>query len=86
MKLRIRDNLESAYQDIFSPHVIDNLASMSRFNENQKNLMPKRIQRRSQRAADMEKISFPSKPKAKLCDENSMPLYVKYHSTFQLFC
>lgn len=58
MKLRIRAHLESSYPDVFTFHAMDILASMSRFNENQKNLMSKRLHRRSQRAANKEKVSF----------------------------
>ena len=49
-KLRIRGDLKSLYPDVYTPEVMTALAYMAKFNEEQKTVMVKRIQRRAERA------------------------------------
>ncbi len=57
-RLEIRDDLEKKYPDVFTPEVLSALAYLSRFNDDQKMLMAKRIERRSQRFRNKQRIEF----------------------------
>jgi isocitrate lyase len=57
-RLRIRDNLEGLYPDIYTPEALAALEYMARFNREQKALMAKRIERRAERARNKERITF----------------------------
>jgi len=56
--LSIRDGLASAYKDVYTPDALEALAALSKFNPRQKALMAKRIQRRSDRINNKERIDF----------------------------
>ncbi|GBD38737.1 Isocitrate lyase 2 [bacterium HR37] len=57
--LQVRDNLEREYSDILTPEVMRALSYMvGRFNEEQKKLMEKRIQRRAERFRKKQRITF----------------------------
>ena len=56
--VQVRENLGSAYADVLTPEVLLALARMSRFNEDQKELMKARSRRRLRRFRDHEKIDF----------------------------
>ena len=47
--VQIRDNLQSTYSDVYTPEVMDALSALARFNEYQKAVMAKRIERRAAR-------------------------------------
>ncbi|HEX3034764.1 MAG TPA: isocitrate lyase/phosphoenolpyruvate mutase family protein [Thermodesulfobacteriota bacterium] len=57
-KLKIRGDLKSLYPDVYTPEVMTALAYMARFNEEQKMVMAKRIQRRAERARNKQRITF----------------------------
>lgn len=57
-KLNIRNDLKNSYHDVYTPEVMAALASLARFNKDQKMLMAKRIQRRAQRIRNKQKITF----------------------------
>jgi len=56
--LAIRDNLVQEYADIYTPDILAALAHMARFNQEQKVLMAKRIQRRAARIREQRPITF----------------------------
>ena len=58
MNIRIKNELKSAYLDVYTPEVISALASLARFNKTQKMLMTKRIERRIERARKKQSIEF----------------------------
>ena len=58
MKLKIRNNLENSYSDIFTQEVLTALEFLAKYNSDQKALMRKRIERRTKRIVNKEKISF----------------------------
>ena len=55
---QIRDNLLSAYADVYTPEALHALAALAHFNFDQKQLMAARIQRRARRFRDRERIQF----------------------------
>ncbi len=57
-QLIIRDDLTSTYPDIYTSEVMNVLASMARFNGDQKRLMQKRIDRRLARIEHKQRIDF----------------------------
>ncbi|HJN49547.1 MAG: hypothetical protein QGI68_00655 [Pseudomonadales bacterium] len=57
-QLIIRDDLASSYSDIYTPEAMNVLASLARFNGEQKRLMKKRIDRRLARIENKQRISF----------------------------
>jgi malate synthase A len=57
-ELEIRDNLENSYPDVYTPEVMTALASLARFNEDQKMVMAKRIERRAERTRNRHRIRF----------------------------
>lgn len=57
-KLRIRDNLEKSYGDVYTPAALRALERMAGFNAEQKALMEKRTLRRKKRFESGERISF----------------------------
>ena len=57
-QFRIRDDLQSSYEDVYTPQVLTALAAMARFNGEQKALMAKRSTRRLRRFRNQEKIGF----------------------------
>lgn len=57
-KLEIRGNLASSYADVYTPEVMTALAELARFNEAQKTVMAKRIERRAERARNKQQINF----------------------------
>ncbi len=56
--IEIRNNLKNTYSDIYTPEVINALEHLSVFNEEQKQLMTQRIQKRADRSLNRERISF----------------------------
>ena len=56
--IQIRDDLESAYRDVYTPEVMTALAALSGFNEDQKMVMVKRMVRRAERAQSKHYITF----------------------------
>lgn len=57
-KLEIRDDVENLYPDVYTPDVMDALASMARYNREQKMLMARRVERRSERFRNRQRIEF----------------------------
>ena len=57
-ELIIRDNLADSYPDIYTTEAIAVMASLARFNADQKRLMEKRIERRLARIEKRRRISF----------------------------
>jgi isocitrate lyase len=57
-KLEVRDDLENSYPDVYTPEVMTALASLARFNSDQKLVMAKRIERRAERARNRHGIKF----------------------------
>jgi malate synthase len=58
MKLKIRNNLENSYSDIFTQEVLTALEFLARYNLDQKELMHRRIERRTLRIQNKQRISF----------------------------
>jgi len=58
INLRIRNDLENEYSDIYTTEVVDALKILSVFSNEQKMLMKKRYGKRDQRFRDREKIKF----------------------------
>ncbi|HWP93958.1 MAG TPA: isocitrate lyase/phosphoenolpyruvate mutase family protein [Thermodesulfobacteriota bacterium] len=56
--LLIRDGLESSYPDVYTAEALAALSYMARFNEDQKEVMAKRIQRRAERIRNKQRITF----------------------------
>ncbi len=56
--LLIRDDLLAEYSDVYTPEAIAALEALSPFNREQKNLMAKRMARRTQRFRDRQTIGF----------------------------
>ncbi|WP_411273255.1 hypothetical protein [Daejeonella sp.] len=54
----IRDNLRKEYSDVYTPEVLDALSAMAHFNKDVKELMDKRIKRRSERQKSKTRIAF----------------------------
>ncbi len=57
-KIQIRHDLQFAYADVYTPAALTALEAMARFNEDQKELMAKRSERRLRRFHNHEKIRF----------------------------
>ena len=58
VSVKIRNGLESSYNDVYTPEVLAALSSLSTFNEAQKAVANKRIKRRAQRAKNKERITL----------------------------
>ena len=58
MKLKIRNNLENSYSDIFTQEVLTALEFLARYNSDRKVLMRKRIERRTLRIQNKQRITF----------------------------
>jgi malate synthase len=56
--LEIRGNLKAAYKDVFTPAALKALEALSGFDADRKALMTARIQRRTARARDRQRIAF----------------------------
>jgi isocitrate lyase len=56
--LQIRDGLQSAYSDVYTPEALAALEALAAFNQHQKQLMAARIERRLRRFRDREPIRF----------------------------
>lgn len=56
---KIRNNLQEAYGDVYTPEALSVLSSLARFNNNIKAAMALRIKRRAERAQNKAKIHFP---------------------------
>ncbi len=56
--LSIRDDLRSAYADVYTPAALNALAAMASFNRDQKQLMAARVERRLRRFRKQECIHF----------------------------
>lgn len=56
--LRIRNNLQDTYSDVYTPPVLKALSSVSHFNEKIKEAMTARIGRRTARSEQQQKIDF----------------------------
>ncbi len=57
-KLEIRAGLQSSYSDVYTPEVMTALAFLAWFNDDQKMVMSKRIERRAQRTRNKQRIAF----------------------------
>jgi malate synthase len=57
-KLEIRDNLESAYPDVFTPEAIAALEALAGLDADRKAIMKARIDRRAARARNKQRIAF----------------------------
>ena len=57
-RLQIRDDLQSAYADVYTPQALNALAALADFNGQQKELMVARIERRMRRFREQEPIGF----------------------------
>lgn len=58
LNIIIRDNLKEEYNDVYTPEALKALSEMAHFNKDVKELMNKRIQRRSERQKNSQRISF----------------------------
>ncbi len=58
MKLKIRNNLENSYSDIFTQEVLTALEFLARYNLDQKELMRRRIERRTKRIKISKELLF----------------------------
>lgn len=58
VKLRVRDNLEEVFSDVYTPEVMNTLEVLASYNEERLNLMKKRIKRREKRFLNHERITF----------------------------
>ena len=56
--IQIRDNLATAYSDVYTPEVMEALSALARFNDDQKAVMAKRIARRAERQRNKQHITF----------------------------
>ncbi len=56
--LEIRDNLASAYDDVFTPQALKAMAFLAPFNEDRRTVMAARIKRRAERFRDRKRIGF----------------------------
>ena len=56
--IRIRDDLASAYSDVYTPEALAAMAALAPFNADQKALMDKRMARREERAHNRQPIAF----------------------------
>src|SRR5436190_17926433 len=57
-KLEIRDKLESAYADVFSPEAVAALEALAGLDADRKAVMAARIERRAARARNKQRITF----------------------------
>src|SRR3989440_7672394 len=57
-KLEIRGNLENAYADVFTPEAVAALEALAGFDADRKALMKARIERRTTRARNKQRIDF----------------------------
>jgi len=57
-KLEIRDNLESAYPDVFTPEALAALEALAGLDTDRKAIMKSRIERRAARARNKQRIAF----------------------------
>ena len=57
-KLKIRENLEQTYSDIYSKEVLEALSVLSPFNADIKKIMNERIERRGKRKNSQTRIQF----------------------------
>jgi malate synthase len=56
--IRIRDGLEQAYPDVYTPRALAALEALAHFNRDIREVMQARIERRARRFRDKERISF----------------------------
>ena len=56
--LEIRARLEREYEDVYTPEVLDALHALAGYNEQRRRLMRERIERRTRRAREGERIGF----------------------------
>src|SRR3989338_8751025 len=54
----IRQGLQELYPDVYTPEALEALEVMARFNQDVKDVMKKRIERRARRMANHERIQF----------------------------
>ncbi len=57
-RIQIRGDLRSAYPDVYTPEALNALVALAGFNQDQKQLMAARMQRRLRRFRDEEPIGF----------------------------
>jgi len=57
--MKIRNNLKESYSDVYTPEVLSVLSSMEHFNNDIKEVMASRIQRRAERQTHKMRITFP---------------------------
>jgi len=58
MSIKIRNNLQTHYSDIYTPETLEVLNSLQHFNEERLQLMQKRVNRRTERFAKKQRINF----------------------------
>src|SRR5438445_13331888 len=56
--LEVRGNLQSIYHDVFTPAALHALEALAHFDDDCKKVMTGRIERRSARARDRQRIGF----------------------------
>ena len=56
--IQIRDGLDSSYSDVYTPEAISALTALTRFNQDQKTVMRKRMARRAARMRKGERLAF----------------------------
>lgn len=57
-KLEIRDGLQDKYSDVYTPAVTQAMAALASFNDDRRDLMQARIERRRRRAEKKQRITF----------------------------
>src|SRR5258708_2611821 len=57
--MKIRNNLKESYSDVYTPEVLSVLSSMEHFNNDIKEVMASRIERRAERQTHKMRITFP---------------------------
>lgn len=57
-KIIIRDNLKELYSDVYTPEVLASLSALAGFNKRVKDIMTKRMARRSERRINKSRIDF----------------------------
>jgi len=56
--IHIRDGLDTTYSDVYTPEALAALTALTRFNQDQKALMEKRMARRAARTRNAERLAF----------------------------
>ncbi len=57
-EIQVRDDVKSTYSDVYTPPTMEALALLARFNSDQKRLMEERIEKRTRRTLQKQRIRF----------------------------